>query len=450
MFRAVPTLALAWVIVSLSPVATAASEEDAADAVRREDFGAAAAVYEQLVHDYPTSVPLRLELADALKRNRQFERAVSEYKHVLKLQPDNVDAVLGIGTVRRWQGNIGEATSAYKHAHALDPQNADAMLGLAATYALDHDFASTDQVYEQAVQKWPQNSGVQQAAYDFRRQRNPKLYLFWESDLSFATRQAGVAVPFAAKEEIGAEAQEATSYAPELGHAEVYSRSDRKLLYTHYFGLNHLIEASARSSEYHFNVPTPTLGYSSIDTYKEYRVGYTAPYSQEQVFSVRYTMRPTILKTSQNSFTAHKLELELNSRWLPTFSTQLGGGLLRDLDSNATTASQLTDRSLVKVGFQWDATNRLSLGGKYITNPDLDNSMNATSIAEAGYSINETWTVLGRYRVDQYKTGPNQIGDYLAARYVPNSHWWSEIGLKHSRRGSASGDYGLVSLSYRF
>lgn len=437
-------------MVSLSTAANAVSEEDAADAARREDFGAAAAAYEQLVQDYPKSVPLRLEFADALKMNRQFERAVSEYETVLKLQPNNVHAVLGIGTVRRWQGNIGEAKSAYERASTLDPQNAEAMLGLAATYALDHDFASTDQVYEQAIQKWPQNSGVQQAAYDFRRQRNPKVYLFWESDLSFATRQAGVAVPFAAKEEIAAETQEATNYAPELGHAEIYSRSDQKLIYTHYFGLNHLIDLSARTSQYHFNVPTSTLGYSSIDTYKEYRIGYTVPRSQDQVLSVRGTMRPTILKTSQNSFTAYKLEVELNSRWRPTFSTQLGGGWLRDLDSNATTASQLTDRSLVKVGVQWDATNRLNLGAKYITNPDLDNSMNATSIADAGYSINETWTGLGRYRIDQYKTGPNQTGYYLAARYVPNSHWWSEIGLKHANRGTASGNYGLVSLSYRF
>lgn len=425
-------------------------ESEAADAARRGDFAAAASAYEQLVAENPTSVALHLALADALKKDRQWERAVTEYEAVLKRHPRNAEALLGIGTVRRWQGNIDEARRAYEQANALAPQNTNGLLGLAATYALDHDFVSADKFYEQAVQMWPGDSGVQQAAYDFRRQRNPRLYLFWEDDLSFESRQVGAIVPFAAREEVGAEHQEETSIAPNLGNAKIYTRSDNKLFYTHYFGNSHTFNLSARTSKYQYSVPDSALGFTAIDTYEEYRARYTMPLTPEQVLAVRYTARPTVLKLSQGSFTAHKLEAELNSRWLQSFSTLLGGGWLRDLDSDATSASQLTDRSLFKVGFQWDASNRLSLGAKYITNPDLDNSMSSTAIAEGGYSLSDSWSVLARYRTDDYKTGSDQASYYLAARFVPNSHWWSEIGLKHAERGSASGNYGLASVTYRF
>ena len=460
--QALATFMLGCVIVCLNTAASAETEQgvagaanadielEADDAARRGDFAAAASAYEQLVAENPTSVALHLALADALKKDRQWKRAVTEYEAVLKRQPRNAEALLGIGTVRRWQGNIDEARRAYEQVNALAPKNTNGLLGLAATYALDHDFVSADKFYEQAVQMWPGDSGVQQAAYDFRRQRNPRLYLFWEDDLSFESRQVGAIVPFAAREEIGAEHQEETSIAPNLGNAKIYTRSDNKIFYTHYFGNNHMLDLSARASKYQYNVPGSALGYAAIDTYEEYRVRYTMPLTPEQVFAVRYTARPTILKLSQGSFTAHKLEAEFNSRWLPSFSTLLGGGWLRDLDSDATSTSQLTDRSLFKVGFQWDASNRLSLGAKYITNPDLDNSMSSTAIAEGGYSLSDNWSVLARYRTDDYKTGSDQTSYYLAARFVPNSHWWSEIGLKHAERGSASGNYGLASVTYRF
>lgn len=444
------TLASADAQQKSAEIADSDSEPEAAAAAERGDYSAAVAAYERLVSEYPNSVALRLNLADALKMDRQWARAIDEYETVLRQQPGNADATLGIGTVRRWQGDIAGATNTYKQAIAQAPQNPGGLLGLGSTYALDHDFARAEEVYEQAEKTWPEDGSVRKAAYDFRRQRTPKLYLFWESDLSFATQQAGFIAPFAAKEEIGLEIQRATSYAPQLDHAEIYSRSDQRIFYTHYFGLNRSLDFSARSSKYSYKVPESALGYSAIDTYAEYRVRYTAPLSREQVLSARYTLRPTTLKLSQHGFTAHKLEVELNSRWTPRFLTMLGGGWLRDLDSNATSSSEFTDRSLVKVGFQWDATNRLSLGAKYITNPDLDNSMNATAIADASYSVTETWSALMRYRVDEYKTGPNQTGYYLGVRFVPDSHWWSEVGLKHSERDTASGNYGLVSISYRF
>ena len=428
----------------------ASLEHDAEAAAKKSDFAAEAHAYEQLVFSMPKSVEFRLKLADALRNDRRWEQAIAEYEEVLNLQPDNAEAVIGIGTVRRWQGRVVEAEDAYKKASVIAPDNPAGLLGLGQTYVMDHDYASADNVYGQAVSLWPENDAVRQSDNDYRRQRNPMLYLFWESDLSFSTQNGGAIIPFGGREEFGFEYQKEVSFAPELGHAEIYSRSDKKLLYKHYFGLNHWLDFSARSSEYHFNVPDTALEYSSIDTYDEYRVRYTVPITYDQVVSVRYTARPTVLKLSRDRFVAHKVELELRSRWSPRFSSLIGGGWLRDLDSNATSVSRLTDRSLVKMGFQWDVSNKWSLGGKYITNPDLDNTMDATIIGEASYSLTDSWSAIGRYRVDEYKNNSNQYGYYLAARYVPDHHWWSEFGIKYAERGSASGNYGLVSITYRF
>lgn len=450
MNRTITNLTLGCAILCFNSAAYAATEQDAAAAARRGDFAAAAVSYEQLVAMNPTSVALRLELADALAKNRQWNRAVSEYEAILNLQPENTEAVLGIGTVHRWQGNTGKAKRAYEKARALAPQNPDGSLGLAATYVLDHDYVSADELYAKAEQTWPKDRGVQQAVNGFRSLRKPRLYLFWENDLSFETRQIGAIAPFGSREEIGAELQEENRFTVGPVNTKIYSRNDKKLFYTHYFGLNHMLDFSARASQYQYNVPNTALEYASIDTYQEYRGRYTMQLKPEHVFAVRYTLRPTKLKLSQSSFTAHKIEAEFNSQWYPRFSTMLGGGWLRDLDSNATSVSQLTDRSLVKLGFQWDKTNRLSLGAKYITNPDLDNSLNSTIIGEGSYSLTDTWSALGRYRTDDYKAGSDQTSFYVGARFVPDNHWWSEFGLKHAERGTARGNYGLASIIYRW
>ncbi len=450
MNRALTALALGCSILCFNAAANAATEQDAAAAVRRGDFAAAAEAYEQLVAKIPTSVSLRLEFADALAKNRQWKRAISEYEAVLKLQPNNAEALLGIGTIHRWQGNTAAAKRTYEQARTLAPQNPDGSLGLAATYVLDHDYANAGKLYAQAEQTWPNDRSVQQAANNFRNLRQPRLYLFWEKDLSFETRQGGAIAPFDSREEIGAELQEESRFTAGPVNTKIYSRNDKKLFYTYNFGLNHMLDFSARSSQYQYNVPNTALEYASIDTYQEYRGRYTMQLKPEQVFAVRYTLRPTKLKLSQSSFTAHKIEAEFNSQWDPRFSTMLGGGWLRDLDSNATSITQLTDRSLVKFGLQWDKTNRLSLGAKYITNPDLDNSLSSTIIGEGSYSLTDTWSALGRYRSDDYKTGSDQTSFYVGARFVPDSHWWSEFGLKHAERGTASGNYGLASIIYRF
>lgn len=453
MDKTLPVLTISCGLLFFSTVATGDLETDAENAARRGDFAAAASAYQELSENNPRSLLLRLQLADALAKDRQWERALGEYKKVLERNPRSIEALLGIGTVRRWQGNITEAKHAYEQVLALAPQDPNGLEGMAATYTLDHDYGNAERFYALAQQLWPGDGSVQQAAYDFRRQRNPRAYLFWETDLSFTTQQAGAIVPFGAREEIGAEYQQASSYfvAPTANtRLPIYTRDDKKVFYTHYFGINNMLELSARTSTYSYDVPASALGFTTIDTYNEYRVRYTTPLTQDQVFSLRYTLRPTTLKFSNSSFNSHKVEAELGSRWVPSLSTLLGIGLLRDLDSNATSVSQLTDRSLVKAGIQWDVTSRLSLGAKYITNPDLDNTMRDTTIGEAGYSLTERWALLGRYRTDGYKSGPDQTTYYLAARFVPNSNLWSEVGLKHAKRGNAEGNYGLVSISYHF
>ena len=448
MNQTIKTIVLACFITFFHLPAQAVSEQEAASSDRRGDFSVAAEAYKQLVALNPSSAALRLKYADVLAKNREWNAAINEYETMLKLHPNNTEAVLGIATVRRWQGNIREAKRANEQARLLSPTHSDPVLGLAATYALDHDFDNAGKLYSQAVTTWPADTGVKHAAYIFQRQRNPRLYLFWENDLSFESRQAGVNIPFGGREEIGVEYQDETSIAPALGNARVYTRSDKKVFYTHYFGLNHMLDFSARNSEYQYNVTVSS--YTGIDTYQEYRLRYTVPLTPEQVLSVRYTPRPTTLKLSQDRFTAHKIEGEFNSRWTPRISTLIGGGWLRDLESNATSTDQLTDRSLIKLGAQFEASNRLSLGAKFITNPDLDNTMNSTLIAEGSYTLTDTWSALGRLRSDDYKTGAGQTSYYAGARFVPNSHWWSEFGLKYVTRGATSGTFGLASVSYRF
>jgi tetratricopeptide (TPR) repeat protein len=446
--RTLNSFALATILGCTLPGAYAATEKEATAASRRGDFAAAADIYKQLVAANPSSVSLRIEYADALVKDRQWEAAVSEYEAVLKLQPKNIEATLGIATARRRQGNITEAKRYSEQAHVLAPQNADAHLGLASTYALDHDFERAGTHYADIAKKFPKDAGAQQSVYNFQRQRNPRLYAFLESDLSFETKQLGVSVPFLAREEIGAEVQEETSFVPSLGNLKIFSRNDKKIFYTHHFGLNHMFDVSARTSEYQYNVVVND--YASIDTYREFRFRYTMPLTNEHTLAVRYTPRPTTLKVSQETFTAHKIEAEVNSRLTPRLTTLIGTGWLRELDSNATNVGQLTDRSLVRLGFQFDATNRLSVGARFITNPDLDNTVNSTLFAEGSYTLNSTWSVLGRLREDDYKTNFDQTSYYAAARFVPDSHWWSEFGLKYVTRGLNSGVFGLASITYRF
>lgn len=445
-----------WIPVALlmswSTLAAAVTAHEAEQLDRAGRFGRAVKAYAELVQQQPQSVALRLRLADALARDRQWERALAEYETALNLSPGNIEALNGIGTVNRWRGHLPGARRAYDQARAVAPTHPSATLGLAAVARQDHDFKGARAFYDYAEKRWPDDGEVKQAAYDFRRQAHPNVQLYYEDDLSFRTEIGGIAVPLLAREELGAEYQKETRFQYLTG-AESYVRTDKKIKYTHFFGLNHSLEMDGRAAEYEYAsppTPLPPTFSTAIDTFQEYRVRYTFPVTPEQRIAVRYSARPTTLLNTQEKFTAHKLEAELVSRWLPRFETLIGTGWLRDLDGNAVTVDDLSNEALLKLGFQYDITNRLDLSARFITNPDLDSSVNSTTIFQAGYSFTGGLALLARARFDDYKSGDDQNSAYAALRYTPVSHLWSEAGVKYVKRGSEDGFYPLVSLVVKF
>jgi hypothetical protein len=341
---------------------------------------------------------------------------------------------------------VGEARSAYAQARRAAPNDPAGTLGLAATETLDHDFRTVQSLYDEAARQWPQDAEVRQARYDFARQRNPRVHVYYEDDLSFELRSGGVTVPLYAREELGAEYLKETRLYYLTG-TETYSRADSKLLYTHFFGSNHTLELQARFSEYDY--PATPAVFSAIDRFQEYRVRYAVPIVPEQVVAVRYTLRPTTLINGQD-FNAHKLEAELASQWLPRLQTVIGTGWLHDLDSNAAGLSDMTDETLLKLGLQYDITNRLGLTARYITNPELDSSIDSATAVQLAYSFTERLTLMAREQFDDYRFGDDQVTSYVALRYVPLAHLWTEAGAKYVKRGTESGFYPLLSVVWRF
>jgi len=434
-------------IACLVAPALAVTEQEAERMARQGDFAQAAAAYRALLAQKPQSVPLRLALANTLARDFQWDGAIAEYEAVLRVSPKNIEALRGIGKIRRWQGHIEQSNQAYLQAQAHARNDPEPVLGLAAVQVLDHNFAEARQLYDQAAKKWPQDGDVRQAAYDFARQTNPRAYVFYEGDLSFTTKQAGLAVPFLARDEVGVDYQQEESFLSDT-RARTYLRTDHKLLYTHFFGFNHTVDASVRQSRYTYD--QPVTAFSAIDHFDEYRVRYTFPVTPEQIVAVRYAARPTTLKTSGQDFLSHKIEAEITSQWTPRFQTLLGTGWLRDLDANATSTSDMSTNILAKAGFQAVLSSRWQMSAKYITNPDLDNTVNSTRLLQADYSDSDVYSALARVRYDDYKQGADQTAYYLGVRIAPSSHLWSEVGAKYVKRGSNNGTYPLVSLVWRF
>lgn len=381
------------------------------------------------------------EAADTFIKDFRWEDALHVYQTQARAQPANPDAWLGIGRIRRWQGHLEESRQAYERAGEMAPGNADAALGLAATYTLDHDFAEARRRLTLAERQWPGNSDVREAAEALSRQQNPRIHAFFEDDLSFKTRQAGITVPFLSREEVvyeyGTEERPGSNI-----------RRDNRLSYAHYFGLNHTIDFSVRQSSYSYDVPT--TDFTAIDAFDEYRIRYTRPITPEQVVGLRWTNRPTTLKTSQARFAANKIEAELTSQWTPRLRTMLGTGVLRDLDGNAATTSDMRTTTLIKAGADFAATQQLRLSALYVTNPDLDNTVKDMRIAGASYQLTGNISAILRYRFDDYKKGSDQEAYYLGARFVPNGHLWTELGVKSVERGSRKGTYPLASMMYKF
>jgi len=437
-------------LLPVAPPARSATEQEAAGLARERRFGEAAQAYRALVAQDPKTMRLRLALADALANDRRWGEAIVEYEGVLSLDPRNAEALGSIGTLQRWRGHIDESERAYERMRAAAPRDSAPLLGLAATYAADHDFGKAQQLYEEAAKLNPGDAGVEQGRYDFRRQANPRLYAYFEDDLSFQTRIVGVAAPFLAREEIGYERQQELRFLSSTGE-RTFTRDDNRVTYTHFFGLNHTLEAAVRSSSFSYEpAATPPSGFTAaIDSFKEIRVRYAHPFTPEQVAAARYTARPTRLYGGE-TFTSHKIEAEVQSRWTPRLRTTLGTGWLRDLKDTATSTSDTTNEALLNLGAQIVLTDRADVSARYITNPDLDSSISSTTLIQGGYTFSGAWSGIFRLRFDDYKAPPNQSSLYAGVRFTPGSHLWTEIGVKYVERGPSDGLFGLASVVYRF
>ena len=442
---------LACVLMVVTACAWGATEEEAARLAREGRFEAAITAYRGLVAEKPKETRLRLALADALAKDRRWGEALTEYETALKLSPGNVEAMLSIGAIRRWQGHVAESAQTFEKARAAAPRDSSAQLGLAATYALDHDFSRARQLYEDAAKKWPDDGAVRREAYDFRRQTTPRAYLYYENDLSFQTRLGGFVVPFGSREEVGYEHQQELRFLSTTGE-QTYTRTDDRALYTHIFGFKRTLEVLLRSSYYTYEPnATPTAGVftTAIDSFTEFRVRYAHPFNPEQVASVRYTARPTTLFGGEH-FVSQKIEADIESQWNPRLQTTLGTGLLHDLQDTATSASDLSNQVLWRAGAQYVIGDRADVSFRYITNPDLDSTIYATTVVQAGYTLSDTFSGIARWRYDDYKVAANQTAYYLGVRITPSSHLWSEFGVKYVKRDPRDGFFGLASIILRF
>jgi hypothetical protein len=373
-------------------------------------------------------------------RDFRWDDAIAAYRERLRQDPGDAQTWRELGRVLRWRGKLEESREAYARAAAIDPESADATLGIAIAYRYDHDFAAAQEVYDDALRRWPADAEVARAAGQFARERTPRLNLFYENDLSFETREAGLTVPVLSREELFYDYQEEK-------RDGAYTRFDHRFGGQHFFGRDHELEIRVRLSDYRYR--TPVDDFAAIDRFQEYRIRYTRAFGADQRATLRYTLRPTRLVGGQ-TFSAHKVEAELRSQWSPRLATVVGSGVLRDLDDGATSADDLRTTFLVRAGFEYSPTLRLQLSGNYITNPDLDNTIHGTALGQVSYTFDDTWSTLYRLRWDDYKADGDQTAHYLGLRYAPGGHVWTEAGLKYVERGGRSGVFPLVSLVYRY
>ena len=438
----------------LSAAVMAATTADAEKLEQQGKFGKAASVYAELLNARPGEIGLRLSYADMLAKDRQWDAAVTQYRQVLQKAPDNKVAWRSLGTVHRWRGDVQAALESYRRASEIDAKDPDPVLGRAATYVMDHDYAQADASYRQALEQWPDRQSIIRAYEDFKTRSHPRVSGSYEDDLSFSSREVGVMAPFASRHEIGAGTHEEMSKNPSSGK-EIYTRTDNQLHYNYHIAYEHGLEFRIRKSTFDYAVPPVAPPFNTaIDDYTEYRLRYALPVNIQHSVSLRYTYRPTTLIGGEE-FDSHKMEGGLHSRWTPRFRTVVGGGWLKDLDSAALSVKDTTTETLVRLEAEYDICHHVQLAGKYITNPDLDASVNSTSLLELGYDLGSPWSLMIRYRLDDYKKVAGQPDEdqnmfYAGLRFVPDAHLWSEIGLKHVDRGPDSGVYPLISVVYHF
>ena len=414
--------------------------QDAETLMTEQRYAEAASEYAKRVEKSPKDVKLRLRYAEALAYSRQWPQAIEQYKAVLQQDPKNSEAKRSLGSVYRWSGDIDNSIEYYNAALKQNPKDISAQLGLAATYRLDHDFKRTDEIYAQAEQQAPEDSSIKRNMYNFKRDKNPRVHGYFEQGLTSTTIYGGVTVPFLSREEIGYE------YQDEI-RTDIYTRSDHKVGYRHYFGFNHDFEFRYRAST--FDYDNPVTAFAAIDTFDEFRIRYTFTVQHNNVVRIRYTWRPTSLKNSGDHFDSRKLEAEVRTFWNARLNTTLGGGWLRDLPEDASRASDLKNNALVNLGIEYLPDNDWGFSARYITNPDLDNSTNSTQILQVDYRINGPYSLLARYKVDDYKTSGDEISYFAGLRFVPNHHLWSELGMKYATRDGKDGTYPFLSLVWR-
>ena len=277
--------------------------------------------------------------------------------------------------------------------------------------------------------------------YNFKRDKNPRVHGYFEQGLTSTTIYGGITVPFLSREEVGYE------YQDEI-RTDIYTRSDNKVGYRHYFGFNHDFEFRYRASKFEYDVPV--TAFAAIDTFDEYRFAYLVPVTVKHAIRARYTFRPTTLKTTGSTFDSHKIEAELRSTWTPRFNSVLGTGWLRDLPEDAVNTSQLTENNLIIAKLEGTVGEDTQLSASYITNPDLDNSIDQTLIMQVSQGINADFSWLARYKIDDYKVADDESSLYGGLRYIPNAHLWSEFGLKYADDGTDTGIYPLVSVVWKF
>lgn len=436
----------------LSAPLMAASKADADALEKQGKFGKAADIYAQLLQNKPDDIGLRLSYADMLAKDKQWNESVAQYNIVLKKSPKNKVALRSLGTVHRWRGDVDASLESYRRAQAAHPKDVDPVTGMAATYAMDHDFSNAHASYQEAL-KLSANSDNAIKAYDnFKIRTHPRVQLYYEDDLSFMSKEGILYVPLFSRHEVGAGWHEETSLNSSTGD-DVYVRDDNMFYYNYFLGHRHKVEFRARKST--FEYPVAPTAFSAIDEFEEYRLRYIFPFTVNHGAAIRYTHRPTVLIGGEE-FDSHKTEVEFRSSWTPRFRTVLGGGWLKDLDSEALTVDDTINESLVKAEIDYLICHHIGVAAKYITNPDLDASVESTSIAELSYDIEGPLSFLLRYRFDDYKKDPGATEDndqdmsYIGMRYVPNRHWWSEVGVKHVERGPDSGTFPLVSVVLTF
>jgi tetratricopeptide (TPR) repeat protein len=91
---------------------------------------------EQLVHQQPKRLDLRLQLADFYKFTGQWNKAETAYNQVLAQQNNNIQALVGKARLRYAQGDIKTASALFTQAEKAAPADLKAQVRATAQKTL--------------------------------------------------------------------------------------------------------------------------------------------------------------------------------------------------------------------------------------------------------------------------------------------------------------------------